>query len=100
MLFYVVVFTSRLQNNKPPLLFLENKTAQVAVKTPGGLSERQIIYSIFMQCPVWVSICCVVLMDMLGEHVCKNKELLFYYKGVVGCPLFKWSMMSLESRTA
>ena len=74
------------QNDKLPLLFLENKTAQVAVKTTGGLSERIGIHNIIMQGSVWGSICCVVLMDKLGKYAYKNKELLYYYKGVVGCP--------------
>jgi hypothetical protein len=80
------LYEAGMQNDKLPLLFLENKTAQVAVKTPGGLSERVSIEKIIMQGSVWGSICCVVLMDNLAKHVYKNKELLYYYKGVVGCP--------------
>ena len=80
------LYEAGLQNDKLPLLFLENKTAQVAVKTPGGLSERISIHDLIMQGSVWGSICCVVLMDKLGKHAYKNKELLYYYKGLVGCP--------------
>ena len=80
------LYEAGLQNDKLPLLFLENKTAQVAVKTPGGLSERISINNIIMQGSVWGSICCVVLMDKLGKYAYQNKELLYYYKGVVGCP--------------
>ena len=39
-----------------------------------------------MQGSVWGSLCCVVLMDKLGKKVYENKDLLYYYKGVVACP--------------
>ena len=39
-----------------------------------------------MQDSVWGSLCCVALLDKLTKHVYANKELLYYYKGLVGCP--------------
>ena len=39
-----------------------------------------------MQGSVFGSICCVVLMDKLGQYVYNNPELLYYYKGVVATP--------------
>ena len=39
-----------------------------------------------MQGSVWGSLCCVALMDKLGKLVYRNPDLLFMYKGVVGCP--------------
>ena len=74
------------KNNKLPLLFLENRNAQVAIKTPRGLSDRINIRKIIMQGSVWGSLCCVVLMDKLGKLAYSNPDLLYMYKGVVGCP--------------
>ena len=80
------LYQAGLKNDKLPLLFLENRNAQVAVKTPGGLSQRAIISNIIMQGSVWGSLCCVVLMDKLGKLVYNKPKLLYYFKGVVACP--------------
>ena len=69
------LYEAGLQNDKLPLLFLENRNAQVAVKTQGGLSQRVNIPKIIMQGSVWGSLCCVVLMDKLGKLVYKNLNL-------------------------
>ena len=80
------LYEAGLQNDKLPLLFLENRNAQVAIKTFGGITERISIKDIIMQGSVWGSLCCVALLDKLSKHVYANKELLYYYKGLVGCP--------------
>ena len=80
------LYEAGLRNDKLPLLFLENKNAQVAVKTNGQLSNRTNIKEIIMQGSVWGSICCVVLMDKLGKYAYNNPETLFYYKSLVGTP--------------
>ena len=80
------LYEAGLQNDKLPLLFLENNTAQVAVKTSGGISNRVNIHNIIMQGSVWGSLCCVVLMDKLGQLSYENPDLLYYYKGLVATP--------------
>ena len=80
------LYEAGLNNDKLPLLFLENKTAQVAVKTSTGISKRKSIHNIIMQGSVWGSICCVVLMDKLGKLAYENPDLLYYYKGLVATP--------------
>ena len=80
------LYEAGFRNDKLPLLFLENRNAQVAVKTPGGLSKQIDIKNIIMQGSVWGSLCCVVLMDKLGKLMYSKPELLYYYKGVVACP--------------
>ena len=80
------LYEAGLQNDKLPLFFLENRNAQVAVKTFGGLTEGLNIKDIIMQGSVWGSLCCVALLDKLGKHIYANKELPYYYKGLVGCP--------------
>ena len=80
------LFESGLQNDKLPLLFLENNNAQVAIKSNGRISKRISIKDIILQGSVWGSLCCVVLMNKLGKLAYSNPELLYYYKGVVGTP--------------
>ena len=80
------LYETGLKNDELPLLFLENRNAQVAVKTPGGLSKRVNISNIIMQGSVWGSLCCVVLVDKLGKLLYNKPQLLYYYKGVVACP--------------
>ena len=80
------LYEAGLQNDKLPLLFLENRNAQVAIKTSGGITERVSMTDIIMQGSVWGSLCCVAVLDKLGKHAYANKELLYYYKGLVGCP--------------
>ena len=80
------LFEASLTNDKLPLLFLENKNAQIAVKGNGLLSKRINIKDIIMQGSVWGSICCVMLMDKLGKLAYNNPEILYYYKNLVGIP--------------
>ena len=57
------LFEAGMQNDKLPLLFLENKNAQVAIKTNEKISRRINKQDIIMQGSVWGSLCCVVMMD-------------------------------------
>ena len=81
------LFDAGMQNDKLPLLFLENRNAQVAIKTNERISRRVSIQDIIMQGSIWGSLCCVVMMEKLGKLIYHDKpELLYYYKGVVGTP--------------
>ena len=75
------LFEAGLQNDKLPLLFLENRNAQVAVKTFGGITERTSITDIIMQGSVWGSLCCVALMDKLGKHAYAKKGAAILLQG-------------------
>ena len=80
------LFESGFDNDKLPLLYMENQNAQIAVKTQTGMSSRKSIQNTIMQGTVWGSLCCTVSMDKLGKHVYKKHELLYRYKGVVDVP--------------
>ena len=81
------LFEAGLQNDKLPLLFLENYNAEVAIKTNERMSRRVSIQNIIMQGSVWGSLCCVILMDKLGKLLYRDKpELVYYYKKLVGTP--------------
>ena len=74
-----------LQNDHLPLLYLENKNAQVAVKTQGLKSQRVNIKNIIMQGSVWGSLKCTATMDSLGKFNYKNNK-CYKYKGMVDVP--------------
>ena len=79
------LFEAGLQNDKLPLLFMENSNVQVAVKNNERISRRINIQNIIMQGSIWGGLCCVVMMDKLGKLIYNEKpEVLFYYKGIVG----------------
>ena len=80
------LFDSGFQNDKLSLLFLENQNAQIAIKTPQGVSKRKSIKNIIMQGTVWGSLFCTATMDKLGKKVYENKELLYKYKEKVEIP--------------
>ena len=80
------LYDAGLQNDKLPLLFLENTNARVAVKTQERISKRVLIQNIIMQGSIWGSLFCVVLMDKLGKFIYDKPELLYMYKGMVGTP--------------
>ena len=71
------LYESCLTNNKLNLLFLTNISAEVAVKTSTGLSDRENIINIVMQGTVWANMFCVVLLDRLGKLVYNNPKLLY-----------------------
>ena len=60
------LFNAGFQNEKLSLLFLENSSAQIAIKTSRGMSRRTTIQNIIIQGTVWANLCCSVLMDKLG----------------------------------
>ena len=80
------LYDSGLDNDKLPLLFMENSNAKIAVKTSSGLSKRKSIKNIVMQGTVWGSIFCTATMDKLGKLAYANEELLYKYKGEVDTP--------------
>ena len=80
------LYDSGFDNDKLPLLFLENQNANIAVKTPNGTSKRVSISNIIMQGTVWGSLCCTASMDKLGKLVYNNADLLYKYKGEVDIP--------------
>ena len=77
------LFETGLNNDKLPLLYLEN---QNAIKTPQGISKRKTIKNVVMQGTVWGSLFCTTTMDRLGQLFYENEELLHKYKNQVNIP--------------
>ena len=80
------IYDTGFNNDKLPLLFIENQIAKIAVKTPSGMSDRVSIQNVIMQGTVWGSLCCTTSMDKLGKHVYDHEELIYKYKGEVKIP--------------
>ena len=80
------LFDAGFNNDKLPILYLENKNAKIAIKTANGTSKRETIHNIIMQGTVWGSLCCTATMDKLGQIVYKNEDLIYKYKDEVDIP--------------
>ena len=80
------LFETGFKNDKLPLLYLENQTAKIAVKTPHGISKRRTINNIVMQGTVWGSLYCTTSMDKLGQMSYENDDILYKYKNEVCIP--------------
>ena len=80
------MFENGFDNDKLPLLYLENQNAQIAVKTPTGTSNRVTINNTIMQGTVWASLCCTTSMEKLGKHVYAHEDLVYKYKENVDIP--------------
>ena len=77
------LFDSGLQNDKLPLLYMENQNAEIAIKTQTGITDRKSIKNIIMQGSIFGSLCCTVSMDKLGKHIYKDHDLIYRYKGKI-----------------
>ena len=68
------------------MIFEGNKSNKVAIKTPGGMTDRVTIERIVTQGGVTGPLCCSVQTDEIGRKSLENGEHLYMYKGTVGIP--------------
>ena len=73
-------------DDKLVLMHLENQNANVAAKTPKGLTERTSITNVIMQGTVTGGLCCTTTTDKLAKYVYNKPELIYKYKGEVSVP--------------
>ena len=71
------LFEAWLQNDRLNLLFIMNQSAQVAMKTPHGITERVSILNIIMQGTKWGSLFCTTTMNKLPQNIYKDTSLLY-----------------------
>ena len=74
------------QDDKLHILAQGNKSANVAVKTPGRISERVTISNLIMQGTVNSGLLCTSTMDKLAKIVYDDKSLVYKYEGVAEVP--------------
>ena len=80
------LYESGVIDDKLALIYEGNRTNEVAVKTPGGLTARKTVKRIVTQGGVTGPVCCAVQTDKMGKESMENKEYLYMYKGKVGIP--------------
>jgi hypothetical protein len=80
------LYESGLTNDKLCLLYHENKTARIAIKTLSGKTDRFTIYNTVMQGTVWAGLMCTCTMDKLGQQAYNDKHTLYRYKNSVDVP--------------
>ena len=80
------LFEAGVIDDKLALIYEGNTVNKVAVKTPGGLSERRTVKRIVTQGGVTGPICCAVQTDKMGKDSLNNNKHLYMYKGQVGIP--------------
>ena len=80
------LYEAGITDDKLALIFEGNKTNQVAIKTPGGLTDRVTMERIVMQGGVTGPLCCSVQTDNIGKASLESNEHLYMYKGSVGIP--------------
>ena len=61
-------------------LYLENKNAQIAIKTNNKLTKRIPVKDVIMQGSVWGSIKCTTMIDRLNKAMMKEDTLKYYYE--------------------
>ena len=66
-----------IQDDKLVLLYLENKSAHIAVKTASGTTERITIHKKIMQGTVWAGLMCTKPMYRLGKEVYADPTLVY-----------------------
>ena len=80
------LYETGLNNDKLCLLYYSNKSANIALKTSSGMSERFSINNTVMQGTVWAGLKCTATMDKLGKQAYKDPNLLYKYKNIVDIP--------------
>ena len=80
------LYEAGVRDDKLAMVYEGNLINKVAVKTPGGLTERKIVERIVTQGGVTGPVCCAVQTDKMGKDSLNSTQYLYMYKGTVGIP--------------
>ena len=75
-----------LKNDKLALIHKSNMSANIAIKTASGTSERFTIENTVMQGTVWAGLMCTSSMDQLCKFILQHEHLLYKYRGKLKVP--------------
>ena len=75
-----------IQDDKLVMLYLENKSAQIAVRTSSGTTDNIDIHNKIMQGTVWAGLMCTNTMDKLGKEIYADPTLVYKYRDSVDVP--------------
>ena len=81
------VYDAGITHDQFNILYIENKTAQIAVQINGKIFARISVQDIFMQGSVWGSLKCTILMDQLNKTAVSDQSLQYYYRGDINIPI-------------
>ena len=76
------IYDAGVDDDTLALLYEANKEVHMAVKTPSGLAQRQIIRDIVLQGDTWGSILASVQVDNIGKE-CMQDGHGYLYKGIL-----------------
>ena len=76
-----------MRNDKVSVLFEANKKAEVAIKTPSGMTERITVEKVIQQGGSWGPILCSNSTDTLGKKSLTEDKSLYIYKKSTKIPL-------------
>ena len=76
------IYDAGLKKDNLALIFKANEEINMAVKTPGGLTEHQVLRNIVLQGDTFGSILASVQVDSIGKHV-EETGLGYLYKGIL-----------------
>ena len=80
------LYEAGIKNRNLALIYEANKTNQVAVQTPHGLTEKIQIGRIVMHGETLAPLECSVQVDTFGKECLEENKLLYSYRGKVGIP--------------
>ena len=80
------LFEAGIYDDKLALIFKLNSVNRLAVKTPFGITERQLVEKIVLQVEVFDPLECSVTVDTFGKECMEDNKLLYMYKGEVCVP--------------
>ena len=74
------LFDANLKNDNLPLVYLMNKENKVAIKTPFGKTERELVERIICQGEVFSPIICSVHVGTIGKQCINSNSNLYTYR--------------------
>ena len=80
------VYTAGIKDDKFALLFNINRSVNVAVKTPVGITSRSTIYNAITQGDVFSAMFCSKTVDTFGQECMKESKYTYKYRGEVEIP--------------
>ena len=81
------LYEAGLKSDNLNLLYIENKTADIAVKINNKVSRRIPVKNVVMQGSVWGGLKCTTQMDTLNKHMLSKDELTYKFRGDPTIPI-------------
>ena len=75
-----------MKNDRLSLVYESNKITKIAVNTPSGITEREVVEEIVQQGGTWGPIQCSNSVDSVGKECKQSNKYCYKYKGIVKVP--------------